>query len=212
MKNVYLILAVLLFAMASAVPTPAAGAADPPVKESLGREVATIKLGFGDYILGRVLTDKQKDLARQHPVAKALAGTYKFQDGELFVVADEKSDMVIGIYKQNGEASREEVKKMVGELMVQFNEPTTMAHDKLIYWAFGRKGRISEEQFNQARQSGGRQVLATVKFSSSLPVFQEAAAAEGDQTEVAEIEQKAAIYVIISSNPLSNLYLAQGNE
>jgi len=63
----------------------------------MGVLMPALKPGFGGYILGRVLTDEQKDVARQHPIAKALAGIYKFQDDEVIVVADEKSDLVIGI-------------------------------------------------------------------------------------------------------------------
>jgi hypothetical protein len=209
MKNIYLLFCALLFAVAPAAKLAAedSGAA----MSRIGAEVAALKLGFGGYVLGRNLSPEQQAAARKNPVANALEGTHKFQDGEVFVVVQNNTDMVIGIYKENDAASREEVKKMVGDLMMRFKEPTTMAHDKLIYWAFDKDGRISEDLFDQARQSGGKEVLATVKFSSSVPVFQGTESENDEKKEAVKDEEPAAIYAIITSNPLSKIVVAQSN-
>lgn len=173
----------------------------------LAKEVEALQLGFGDYVLCRTLTNKQKEVARKHPVAKALAGTYKFQDGEVFVVANKKTDMVLGIYKEQSRASRGEVQTMIGDLMLRFAEPTAMAHDKMIYWAYDKNGKISEELFERSKQTGKTDIIATVKFSSSLPIAPTHTAGKGEQKEAENDQEKAGIYVIITSNPLSNIFL-----
>jgi hypothetical protein len=178
----------------------------------IGEEVAALKLGLGDYFIGQILDAEKKELAKKNVIHKTINGTYKFQDGDVFVVAGKKTDMVIGIYKQNTEASREDVKKMVGELMMQFEEPTTMAHDKLIYWAFGKDGRISEDLFDQARGSGGEDVLATIKFSSSLPIAQDSAPEKGEKDDAVKDDEISSIYVMINSLPLSKIFLSLNKQ
>jgi hypothetical protein len=174
----------------------------------IGKEVAALKLGLGDYYIGQILSGEQKKIAERNVIHKTINGTYKFQDGDVFVVVGKKTDMVIGVYKQNIYASREDVKKMVGELMMQFEEPTTMAHDKLLYWAFGKDGRISEDLFDQARDSGGEEVLATVKFSSSLPISPDADPAKVEKEDSVKDQEISSIYVMINSIPLSKIFLA----
>lgn len=178
----------------------------------IGEEVAALQLGLGDYFIGQILNAGKKEHAKKNVIHKTLDGTYKFQDGDVFVVAGKKTDMVIGIYKQNTEASREDVKKMVGELMMQFEEPTTMAHDKLIYWAFGKDGRISEDLFDMARTSGGEDVLATVKFSSTLPIVQASAPENDEKEKVVKGVESASIYVMINSIPLSKIFLSLNKQ
>jgi hypothetical protein len=178
----------------------------------IGEEVAALKLGLGDYFIGQILDAEKREIAKKNVIHKTINGTYKFQDGDVFVVAGKKTDMVIGIYKQNTEASRDDVKKMVGELMMQFEEPTTMAHDKLIYWAFGKDGRISEDLFDMARESGGEDVLATIKFSSSLPIAQDSAPEKGEKEEAVKDDEISSIYVMINSIPLSKIFLSLNKQ
>lgn len=170
-------------------------------------EVETLGLGFGGYVLGQTLTPDQQRQARTALVTpKGLDGTYKFSDDGVFVVVEEKEHLVLGIYRQRDNAPRSEVKDLAGELMMQFQEPTTTAHNKLIYWAFGKKGPISEERYADAKKSGTSNVLATVKFSSSQPIVWEPAATEGNKESAV-----AYIYVMITSEPLSRIFLAMNN-
>ena len=209
MKRVYLLLLGLLLTV---VPIGLQAGDGVTEMKRIGEEVAALQLGLGDYFIGEILDADKKEIAKKNFIHKTLNGTYKFQDDDVFVVADKRTDMVIGIYKQNSEASREEVKKMVGELMMQFQEPTTMAHDKLIYWAFGKDGRISEDLFDQARQSGGEDVLATVKFSSSLPIAQELAPEKGEKKDRVKNDEISSIYVMINSIPLSKIFLSLNKQ
>ncbi|NOR22889.1 MAG: hypothetical protein GQ542_00595 [Desulforhopalus sp.] len=209
MKRIYLL---LLGVLLTVVPVGLQAEDGATKMKRIGKDVAALKLGLGDYFIGQILNAEKREIARKNIIHKTLNGTYKFQDGDVFVVAGKKTDMVIGIYKQNTEASREDVKKMVGELMMQFEEPTTMAHDKLIYWAFGKDGRISEDLFDMARESGGEDVLATVKFSSSLPIAQDSAPDKAEKEEVAKTEEISSIYVMINSIPLSKIFLSLNKQ
>ena len=206
MKNVYLLLMSLLITL---IPDSQLLAEDgATAMQRLGGDIAGLKLGFSDYFLGQKLTEQQKDNAKENTIAKTIKGSYKFQDNGVFIVASSKSDMVIGLYKENPTATQQDMKNMVGELMMQFEEPTKMAHDKLIYWAFGKDGLIPQDLFNMAKSTDS-EILATVKFSSDQPIRPSEKPEEGAETKTKESSVPASIYVIITSDQLSNIFLAQ---
>lgn len=206
MKYVYLLLTCLLITLTPASQLLAEDGATP--MNRLGADIAALKLGLGDYVLGQKLTEQQKDIAKENAIEKSIKGSYKFQDNGVFVVASSTSDMVIGIYKENTTATQQDIKNMVGELMMQFEEPTKMAHDKLIYWAFGKEGIIPQDLFDVAK-SADSEILATVKFSSDQPVRPSEEPKEGAKTEVKKSSKAASIYVLITSDQLSNIFLTQ---
>jgi hypothetical protein len=206
MKYVYLLLLSFLIALTPASQLLAEDSVT--AMQRLGADIAGLKLGFGDYYLGQKLTEQQKDNAKKHAIAKTITGSYKFQDNGVFIVASSKSDMVIGLYKENPTATPQDMKNMVGELMMQFEEPTKMAHDKLIYWAFGKEGLIPQDLFNMAKSTDS-EILATVKFSSDQPIRPSEKPEEGAATKAKESSEPASIYVIITSDQLSNIFLAQ---
>lgn len=173
----------------------------------IGAEVAKLNLGFGEYVLGRHLTDQQKQFAKDNLEKKSVKGSYKFYDKGTFVVASQKSDMVIGIYQENDQASKDELREAVGALMMKFEEPTAMAHDKMIYWVFNKDGRISQALFDMERDSGGSDVLATVKFASSLEIRPNEDPKVKEKDEKKE-EETAKIYTMITSDKLSKIFLA----
>ena len=206
MKNVNLLLLSLLITLIPASQLLAEDSAT--AMQRLGTDIAGLKLGFSDYFLGQKLTEQQKDNAKENTIAKTIKGSYKFQDNGVFIVASSKSDMVIGLYKENPTATQQDMKNMVGELMMQFEEPTKMAHDKLIYWAFGKEGLIQQDLFDMAK-SADSEILATVKFSSDQPIRPSEKPEEGAETKAKESSEPASIYVIITSDQLSNIFLAE---
>ncbi len=211
MKNMYLLILGLLLTF---TPADLLQADDATTEmKRIGAEVAALKIGLGDYFLGHKINELQKEIAKKNAIEKTIKGSYKFNDAGIFVIAAIDTDMVIGLYKENTDASEEEVKYLVGELMMQFEEPTAMAHDKLIYWAFGKEGRIPQDLFDAARQSGGSDVLVTVKFSSDQPIIptsKPVKETKDDKDEAKDVETPpTSIYVVISSNPLSQVFLAQ---
>lgn len=207
MKHFFCLLLGLLFLTLQSVGSQAATGAEE--MKRLAAEVAALELGFGEYILGATLTSAQKTLAKQNTIPKTLEGTIKFNDGDIYVVAKSDDGMILGIYKEYGEATREDIKELVGELMMQFEEPTTMAHDKLIYWAFDKNGKIGEDEFDLSKQTGETDLIATVKFQSSQPIKPDAPPAQEEKKGEQPVKEKTSVYVIISSNPLSRIFLAE---
>ena len=209
MKKIFLMLFVPVFCFFTANDLFAEDIAQAIKKKAA--EVQTLKLGFGNYILGQELNAEHKKFAAKHslPVAESKNWTYKFQDGDIFVVADKKTDLILGIYKEQEKASRLDVKTMVGDLMMSFSEPTLMAHDKMIYWAYDKNGKVSQKLFMIARETGDLETLATVKFSSTEPIFREQKKPDKDGEKIKTEEKTADIYVIITSGPLSSFFIAQ---
>jgi len=157
--------------------------------------VAEMKIKRNDYTLGETLTDKQKETARQNAVEASSPATYKFSDNNLFIVADNDTDRVLIMYERYDPTSREKVRELVGNLFFEFGDPTIMAHDKTIYWAFGEKGKISEQQFRDSKEKNQPlKTLATVKLDSSHKIMDD------------DDDGKArSVYYIVSSQPLLEL-------
>ncbi|MCP4622143.1 MAG: hypothetical protein GY850_01265 [bacterium] len=157
--------------------------------------VAKLKIQRNDYILGEMLTDKQKKTARRNVVEAPGPDTYKFKDHDLNVVVDEKTDRIIIIYERYEPANREKIRELVGDLFFVFGEPTVMAHDKAIYWAFDAEGKIPESTYKEAKdQKKIPKFLATVKLQCSHKIM--------DNTEPVT---DGNVYYIISSEPLLKL-------
>ena len=209
MKNTCILLSVMMFCSFTA-DFLFAGDIAKAIKEKAAA-VQTLQLGFGSYVLGRELNNEQKKFAENHllPVAESKGWTYKFQDEDIFVVADKKTNLILGLYKKQEKASRRDVKAMVGDLMMNFDEPTLMAHDQMIYWAYDKKGKISQELFMIARETGDLETLATVKFSSTEPIFREVKKSDKVDETIKTEDKTSDIYVIITSGPLSSFFIAQ---
>lgn len=85
------------------------------------------------------------------------------------------------------------------------HQQTLMAHDQMIYWAYDKKRKISQEFFMIAREIGDLEALATVKFSSIEPILREVKKSDKDGETIKAEEKTADIYVIITSDPRSSL-------
>jgi hypothetical protein len=185
---------------------PVYGASTADEFNALRTEVAALNIGFDSYQIGKVLTESQRSIAAKNNIDKTIEGTYKFFDGDLHIVVKADDHTIIGIYKEFKNPSDEEIKAIVGDLMVRFDEPTTAAHEKLIYWAFDKNGRISDEVYSMLKNDGGADIIGLVKFVSSSPIG--AAMNNADEKGKSEENQDLSAYVIISSDPLSKLFLA----
>ena len=184
-------------------------------KAELQNKIVSFELGFDAYVIGRVLTTEQLTIAEKNNDDKAYPGTIKFKDGDLFVIADKKSNVVIALYKRNRKADKNDFKIMISELMLQYGEPTTEAHGKTIYWNYGADGLISEELYRTVKSQGQLEtliVLATVKFSSSenvetitniIDMMEKKKAGE----EVKEADVTSDNYLMIQSDILSKKYM-----
>ncbi len=174
-------------------------------------DVQGLKLGIDGYQIGHRLTAAQKKIAAAHQEQGAYPGTYKFADRGLHVVADQKTDRVLALYRRIDQGDRTDMKAMVVELMDRFGEPTTMAHEKILYWAFDKKGLVSEERFNQAKQqqaTAGLGIIATVKLNSDLEITPDQVD-DGKEQAADTPQPKGTLYYIITSQPLVSAFVGQ---
>lgn len=158
--------------------------------------VEKLNIRRNDYTLGKVLTDKQKQTAQDNVQEKVGPGTYKFKDNHLYIVADKATDRVLILYERYEPVSGKKIRELVGALFFDFGDPTVMAHDKTIYWAFDEKGKISEEQYREAKATKmPLKTLATVKLDSSHKIMDSSDPGEG-----------SSVYYIVSSEPILRLH------
>ena len=173
-------------------------------------QIVALKLGMQGYTIGVPLAADQKKAAQSNPSEGAYEGTYKFSDKDLFVVVDQKSDRVLALYKQKKEADKKQLKTMVIELMELFDAPTTLAHDKILYWAYNKHGAISEEDFNKAKeikQTTALGIIATVKLNSEMDITPDPIEEESKTAEKKEAPA-GSVYFIITSDPLVKQFIA----
>ncbi len=176
----------------------------------LAEKVAALNMGHHQYTLGKKLTQDQKNFAKQNAVKDASPGTHKFNDANLFVVTEKNSDRVLILYEHYKKASKTKGRELIGALVMEFGDPTVFAHGKTVYWAYNTGGKISKEQFDDAKSTPNQlEILATVKLESSEPLMGNDSAKESQKQGEEEREQR--VYYIISSEPLLKLLKAQGN-
>ena len=189
MKIFSVIMAAVILSVGAACTCSADESAD------LFDRVEKLNIRRDDYTLGKVLTDKQKQTAQDNAQQKAGPGTYKFKDKDLYIVADKATDRVLILYERYEPVSGKKIRELVGTLFFDFGDPTVMAHDKTIYWAFDEKGKISEEQYREAKASKNPlKTLATVKVDSSHKIM-----------DSSEPGASSSVYYIVSSGPLLKL-------
>lgn len=167
----------------------------------LAASVKELGLGEGAFVVGAVLAPDQIEQARANPLDDAYVGTVQFASGDFVVVADEKTYMVLAVYQRREEVMADDVTQMVGHLMNRFGEPTTMAHGNLIYWAYGEAGKIDGDTYEGSKTTGEIDILATVKFSSTMDLT--------PGMENSDTEETGTIYYIITSDRLLNEFVNQ---
>jgi hypothetical protein len=167
---------------------------------NLAAKVASLELGMNGYTIGNKLTPVQKEITADKIFNDSYVGTYKFKVADLFIIAARNDDTILAVYQRNDAANMDQAKLMISGLMGLYGEPTTMAHDKLIYWAYGGEGKISEETYNMLRDNDETMdILATVKFSSSFKIT-------GENPGLGEAGIN---YFIISSDPLTQEFISR---
>jgi hypothetical protein len=208
-KRISLLIFLSLLTIAFITSSAAAKASSPAT--ALATTVKKLKLGFGNYTIGSILTSDQVAAAQDNLQEKAYEGTYKFKDNDIFVVAEKSSNMVLAVYQSQENVDREQMKKIIAMLMTNFGEPTTMAHDKLVYWAYQKEGKISEEAYNDSKKTGILDVVATVKMNSTIEIFGDIAPEENADTEEKTAQESAVgtVYTLISSQPLLEGFIKQ---
>ncbi|OAQ21384.1 hypothetical protein [Thermosulfurimonas dismutans] len=124
-------------------------------------KIQQLNLVYKDFRLGDKL-EGAKDL---RPLKGALPGTLRFKNGSLVVAIEEKSRRILALYDEFPRIAPQELQRLVGELMGLLGEPTFEAHDKILFWYFSPKGKISSETFNRIVEKGEEpKILAIVKL------------------------------------------------
>ena len=193
-KNILVLISIILLSVSFSTIAQADELSD------LLARIETLNISRHNYILGKVLTDEQKKKARKNSIEHKNPGTYKFKDNDLYIVVDRTTDRVLIIYEQYESVNKKKIRDLVGSLFLDFGDPTLMAHDKIIYWVFDKKGKILDKDYQKIKKQGGKlKALATVKLNSSLKIIEKNSHAD-----------KGSVYYIISSEPV--LKLIQSRE
>ncbi len=159
--------------------------------------VKKLELSYKGYTLGQRLDSTKLKALKKSPEKDSYPGTIKMIDNGLIIVIDKKNQIIVAVSKRVKGAASNELKALVNELMLLFGEPTAVAHEKIIYWAYGKNGKITDEAYNKAKDTGKLEVLATVKLNSSKRIFK----------VTSDKKEKADVYVIMSSEPLISALL-----
>lgn len=171
--------------------------------DKVSRQVARLNLERSGYVLGAALNPDQQKIALANPLEASVPGTYKFRDHNLFIVAQEDTHRVIVIYERFEDASKQKAQDLIGDLYVSFEEPTVSAHEKVVYWAWSKKGKISSKAFDTAKDEKKiLDILATVKCISDIKIMGEPKADE---------PVRGLVYYIISSDPMLQFFKDKQN-
>lgn len=165
----------------------------------LQKQVSSLQLGLGEYYIAHKLTPEQKEKGAKYLQEKSYPGTFTFTDEDIHVLAEKGSDTILAVYLKNEKADKGQFKQMVADLMMRFGNPTSEAHDQIIYWAYSVTGQISEDQYADLKKEGNIPIIATVKFKSKLTFT------EVDGEEILE----NSIHCIISSPRLLEKFYNQ---
>jgi len=163
---------------------------------SLFRQVENLKIERQGYLLGAPLTQVQEAVAAKNPMDAASKKVFKFRDKNLNIVADRASRRVLVLFEQFEKLSQHKVQEKVGELFMAYEDPTISAHDKVVYWAWGKTAKFTAAQFDRAKEKKTPlAIIATVKFNSEIKIM--------EKKETAAIGDA---YFIISSDPLLKFF------
>ncbi len=162
----------------------------------LPSQVARLKIERNGYVLGAALSKEQIKTALENPVEAPVPGTYKFKDNNLFIVAQESNHRVLVIYERFEQASQKQVQDLIGGLYIDFEEPTVSAHEKVVYWAYSKAGKISAQKFDAAKKDKKKlDILATVKCVSDVNFMNKS-----------KESPQGLVYYIISSDPMLQFF------
>jgi len=195
-KNIWIIHILVLFLFS--------GVAHASDLSHLFDRVENLKIERNGYTLGAALSPVQLRTAKSNPVDSSVKDTLKFKDKNLYVVVQKTSHRVLIIYEQFEDATQQKIQDLIGDLYISFEEPTVLAHDKVVYWAYTKKGIITSKAFDMARQDKKKlDILATIKFISDINIMEKIKDAEPARGQV---------YYIISSAPILKFFQDQNTQ
>lgn len=91
------------------------------------------------YTLCAPLSKEQRAYASKNMEEANSSKVYRFRDNNLNIVADQKTHRVLVMFEQFEKVGQQKVQDLVGDLFIDYGDPTVSAHDKVVYWAWGKK-------------------------------------------------------------------------
>ena len=160
-------------------------------------EIVKLDLGFGKYRLMSKMSAEQLKIAKRNKVKSNIPGTIKFRDGNIGAVYDVDSGMILAVFQEADDIEKKQTQLIINDMMLTYGSPPTMAHNKIVYWAFNANGLISDKEHQASKANADVSIIATVKLSSKLDIMGKAQ----------QDDQKNKIYIIITSPPVIKDYL-----
>jgi len=181
---------------------------------SLFDKIASMKKGTDGYIIGAVLTKEQQEKATTNMIKSNNPKVVKFLDGKnLLIAINSSNNRVLAINKRYSKIDQKTVKGMIGTMIHDFDEPTAMAHDKMIYWIFDEKGqKLSEDDLKawkdkiSGKPTEGMALAEAVNIKKKDVNFNPFVSVklQSDQPMMSKVEdpKPANAYLMISSDKL----------
>ena len=118
-------------------------------------DVENINKGTDGYVIGKVLNKKQKELLETKGLRSDNPNVRKFLANEnLLIAINSKNLKVLAINKRFQQIKQEKIKSLIGDMIHDYDEPTAMAHDKMLYWIYDNKGiKFSEDDIKKWKDS-----------------------------------------------------------
>jgi len=114
-------------------------------------KVENMKKGVDGYILGSTLKKEQQNNSipsDNDKVKKYLV------NNDLLIAINVKNNKILAINKRFNAVKQLEIKSMIGSLIHDYDEPTAMAHDKIIYWVYDKNGKkLTEDDLKNWKDS-----------------------------------------------------------
>jgi hypothetical protein len=181
--------------------------------EQVYSKIENMNKGLDGYVVGKMLNDEQKELLIKNFIKSNEFNIAKFLVGDDLIVAIDKSNnVVIALNKRYKKVEQKELQKMIGEYIFKYDEPTVMAHDKMVYWVYDKDNKkLSEDDLDKWKDSlKGKSVSGTLvdvlKSKDKKSEFNPYVSIKFNSTEpiMAKIEKPKAsmVNILISSNIL----------
>jgi hypothetical protein len=118
-------------------------------------EIEIMQKGADGYILGKALNDEQKEIREQKGVKSDNPHVGKFLANENLLIAyNTQNNRVLAINKRLNKVTQVQLQTLISNLIHDYDEPTAMAHDKMIYWIYNAKGeKLDGEDLKSFKQS-----------------------------------------------------------
>ncbi len=187
----------------------AASTVDSKIPQDLLKDVQALKLQRGNYVLGMPLTSEQLEVAKKYGLPKTAPGTFRFKDGELQIVAEEGSNIVIAISEYHPKWPKKQVKDLIGKFTLGFGFPTATAHGRTLYWFYSADGRLLEEVSykDYVMEHGKYSVIATIKMQTGSLLLNQ----DSKQSKSMDDEPDS-VYYVIYSNPILELFVTKNHR